>query len=48
MTDLDAETLKDIQTYVNLSPWVKESWIRSNPDKARNIMDYLVNITKDL
>ena len=47
MIDLDAETLEDIQIYVNLKPWNKEDWIKLNPVKARDIIDYLVNITKD-
>ena len=47
MNDNETDTLKFIETYVNLHPRLKEAYIMTCPSKVRQMLDYLINITKD-
>ena len=40
--------LEDIKIFVNLKPNNKLSWIKAYPNKTSRMLDYLINITKDL
>jgi hypothetical protein len=39
--------LSDIEKFVNLKQHKKVDWIVDNPDEAVEIVDYLINMTKD-
>jgi len=47
MKDIKLDVLENIIEFVNSRPLEKIAWVKSNPEEAIYIIDYLVNITKD-
>jgi len=44
--DIELSVL-DIEMFVNLQPREKIVWVVNNPENTIDIIDYLVNVTKD-
>lgn len=47
MNDTESETIKFIETYANLPQCLREVYVINCPFKSRQMLDYLINITKD-
>jgi len=48
LENLEKETLESIKKYVNMKPVDKMNFIACNNEDVMYMMDYLVNITKDI
>jgi len=45
--DIELNVLSNIEMFVNLQPHEKIVWVVDNPENTIDIIDYLVNVTKD-
>lgn len=48
MINTESQEYKDVCAFVNLNPNQKLRWVNLYPDRAVYMIDYLVNITKDI